>query len=62
MNWQSIGTRHFAHPYFIVPEVRGFSAWIMDETRHENLGKEIKTLDEAKHICLKHSLQAVDVK
>jgi hypothetical protein len=62
MKWTNIGTRHFAHPYFVVPEVRGFSAWIMDENQHSNLGKEIKTLDEAKHLCLTHSLQAVDCK
>jgi hypothetical protein len=54
MNWTNIGDRHCAHPYFIVPEVRGFSAWIMDETRHENLGRDIKTLEEAKKICQEH--------
>jgi hypothetical protein len=62
MNWMTIGQRHFAHPYFIVPEVRGFSAWIMDERRHENLGREFTTLEAAKEQCLKHSLQAVHVK
>lgn len=54
MNWIRKGSRHYSSPYQIDLSMRGFSAWIYSKAHSGCLGREIKSLDEAKVVCAKH--------
>ena len=62
MNWTKKGSRHVSPPYQILLSVHGYEVWLRDETEFAVLARRVPYVDEAKHLCLPHSLEAVDVK
>jgi hypothetical protein len=58
MNWVSRDGKYISHPYSLIAEVRGYSAWIQTETRYANLGREL-SLDKAKALCEQHRAKEV---
>lgn len=61
MKWVQRDKRQFSSPYSLIHEIRGYSAWIKTDTQFACLGRELK-LEQAKNLCLKHSLNAEFVK
>lgn len=57
MKWIEKQHRHLSAPYQLLSSIRGWEAWIKTDTRFVCLGRELK-LEEAKNLCLKHSLNA----
>jgi hypothetical protein len=54
MNWIQRGLGTYASPYRIYREVQGYAAWIYPKTGAACLGRDIRTLAEAKTLCERH--------
>lgn len=54
MTWIQRGNSHLSAPYRVVMSVRGFEAWVFSRRHSGVLGREIKTLNQAKALCEKH--------
>lgn len=61
MKWFQRNGRYLSSPYQLISSIRGYEAWIKTAERFVCLGREL-SLDDAKNLCLKHSLEAEDVK